>query len=64
MTTATNRLTTASSFDDDYPACTMGRAAEMTATTAGSRHLTRGPSFFPSCPTGSPGCAYGAGRRV
>ncbi|GGR08094.1 MerR family transcriptional regulator [Kitasatospora griseola] len=36
MTTTTNRPTTASSFDDDdYPAYTMGRAAEMTATTAG-----------------------------
>ncbi|ROR38120.1 MerR-like DNA binding protein [Kitasatospora cineracea] len=35
MTTTTNRPITASSFDDDHPACTMGRAAEMTATTAG-----------------------------
>ncbi len=36
MTTTTNRPATANSFDDDdYPAYTMGRAAEMTATTPG-----------------------------
>ncbi|MFJ9522301.1 MerR family transcriptional regulator [Kitasatospora sp. NPDC101801] len=36
MTTTTNRPTTTSSFDDDdYPAYTMGRAAEMTGTTPG-----------------------------
>ncbi len=39
MTTATNRPhipDTVNSFDDDdYPAYTMGRAAEMTGTTAG-----------------------------
>ncbi|GAA2123655.1 hypothetical protein GCM10009759_74840 [Kitasatospora saccharophila] len=43
MATATDRLTTASSFDDDYPAYTMGRAAEMTATTAGSRQPAPDP---------------------
>ncbi|GLW55092.1 hypothetical protein Kpho01_31030 [Kitasatospora phosalacinea] len=76
MTTSTDRPTTASSFDDDYPARTMGRAAEMTATTAGflralgeHRLITPlrsegGHRRSPFLPTGSPGCACGAGRGV
>ncbi|GAA2154973.1 hypothetical protein GCM10009760_54440 [Kitasatospora kazusensis] len=35
MTTATIRPHTPDSLDDDYPAYTMGRAAEMTGTTPG-----------------------------
>ncbi|MFD5921125.1 MerR family transcriptional regulator [Kitasatospora sp. NPDC058201] len=35
MTTTTDTPPTPSSFDDDYPAYTMGRAAAMTGTTAG-----------------------------